>query len=239
MPARLPFWASSALARASSPRTSSEICVDRRVTSSPVVASAGWDKAAPRRGRLRGSLRRHGRAVPSPTCRYTLREGSRLPSCGREGRHDVTSASAAWQDVGVITQRPDSDRRRRAAAALQRLRPVLADEAERALGRAESVGFLARLDLWFLDVHGPLEALYGDDDGPDGQDVLIGRLVRLALAAATDRSHGAARDRPAPRGRPALVPGAPDRRLRHLHRPASAARSRRSPSGWTTSPSWA
>ena len=68
--------------------------------------------------------------------------------------------------MGVITQRPDSERRRRAAAALQRLRPALADEAERALGRAEAVGFLARLDLWFLDVHGPLEALYGDDDGP-------------------------------------------------------------------------
>ena len=66
----------------------------------------------------------------------------------------------------MITSRPDLERRRRAAAALQRLRPVLAEEAERALGRAESVGFLARLDLWFLDLHAPLEALYGDDEGP-------------------------------------------------------------------------
>ena len=86
----------------------------------------------------------------------------RAPIVRARGPSNVTSASAAWQDVGVITQRPDSDRRRRAAAALQRLRPVLADEAERALARAESVGFLARLDLWFPDVHVPLSALYGD-----------------------------------------------------------------------------
>ena len=78
----------------------------------------------------------------------------------------------------MITPRPDSERRRRAAAALIRLRPVLAEQAERTLGRAESVGFLARLDLWFLDFHAPLEALYGDDDG----DELVGRLVALALA---------------------------------------------------------
>jgi amylosucrase len=86
--------------------------------------------------------------------------------------------------VDVITPRPDSERRRRAAAALQRLRPVLAEEAERALGRAESVGFLARLDLWFLDLHAPLEGLYGDDD--DG-DECVGRLVRSALEAAALR----------------------------------------------------
>ena len=85
--------------------------------------------------------------------------------------------------MGVITLRSDSERRRRAEAALQRLRPVVADEAERALGRADAVGFLARLDLWFLDLHGPIEALYGDDE----DDELVGRLVRLALAAAAAR----------------------------------------------------
>ena len=85
--------------------------------------------------------------------------------------------------MGVITLRSDSERRRRATAALQRLRPVVAEEAEHALGRAEAVGFLARLDLWFLDLHGPLEALYGDDEA----DELVGRLVRLALRAATER----------------------------------------------------
>ncbi|HYH73446.1 MAG TPA: hypothetical protein VD764_09515, partial [Nocardioides sp.] len=83
----------------------------------------------------------------------------------------------------MITLRSDSERRRRAEAALQRLRPVVADEAERALGRADAVGFLARLDLWFLDLHGPIEALYGDDE----DDELVGRLVRLALAAAAAR----------------------------------------------------
>jgi amylosucrase len=83
----------------------------------------------------------------------------------------------------VLAPRPDPERRRRAAAALQRLRPALVEEAERALGRPEAVGFLARLDLWFLDLHGPLEAIYGDDDA----DGLVGRLVRLALAAAAER----------------------------------------------------
>ena len=85
--------------------------------------------------------------------------------------------------MGVITLRSDSERRRRATAALQRLRPVVAEEAEHALGRAEAVGFLARLDLWFLDLHGPLEALYGDDEA----DELVGRLVRLTLRAAAER----------------------------------------------------
>ena len=98
-------------------------------------------------------------------------------------RQNIPWAHPAWQDVGVITLRSDSERRRRATAALQRLRPVVAEEAEHALGRAEAVGFLARLDLWFLDLHGPLEALYGDDEA----DELVGRLVRLALRAATER----------------------------------------------------
>jgi hypothetical protein len=47
-PARLPFSASSAFASCSSVWTSSEICVDSRVTSSPVVASWGsFDASAP------------------------------------------------------------------------------------------------------------------------------------------------------------------------------------------------
>jgi amylosucrase len=83
----------------------------------------------------------------------------------------------------VTGSRPDSERRRRAGAALARLRPSLALEAEQRLARAEAVGFLARLDLWFADLHGPLEALYGDDE----RDVLVGRLVRLALRGAGER----------------------------------------------------
>ena len=105
------------------------------------------------------------------------------PALRGRPRQNIPWAHPTWQDVGVITLRSDSERRRRATAALQRLRPVVAEEAEHALGRAEAVGFLARLDLWFLDLHGPLEALYGDDEA----DELVGRLVRLALRAATER----------------------------------------------------
>ena len=65
----------------------------------------------------------------------------------------------------------DTERRRRSAASLGRLRPALAVEAERCLSRGDAVAFLARLDLWFVDVHGQLEALYGKsvltDRGPD------------------------------------------------------------------------
>ncbi|MGE0296403.1 MAG: alpha-amylase family protein [Pseudonocardia sp.] len=76
--------------------------------------------------------------------------------------------------------RPDVERRRRAASALARLHPRLDAEARRLLGH-EAEGFLARLDLWFADLHGPLEHLYGDGD--DVADL----LVRLALAAAAQR----------------------------------------------------
>ncbi|MHA6794007.1 alpha-amylase family protein [Pseudonocardia bannensis] len=82
----------------------------------------------------------------------------------------------------MIAPRPDAERRRRAAAALRRLRPALVGEAEQVLGRAEAVAFLARLDLWFADVHGPLDALY-----PGALDELVARLVRSALRAAAER----------------------------------------------------
>jgi amylosucrase len=83
----------------------------------------------------------------------------------------------------VITTSSDAARSRRSAASLGRLRPDLAKQAEHLLGRAESVAFLARLDSWFADVHGPIEALYGDDD--EGE--LVGELVRLVLCAAAER----------------------------------------------------
>jgi amylosucrase len=89
--------------------------------------------------------------------------------------------------VRVIETRPDAERRRRAVAALARLRPGLAVEAEQFLGRAEAVAFLARLDVWFDDVHAPLEALYGDERPDEHTDELVGRLVRLALCAAAER----------------------------------------------------
>jgi len=100
----------------------------------------------------------------------------------------VPNPPPAWQDVRVIT-RTDTDRRRHAEQSLTRLRPGLAEAAGHQLGAAEAVGFLARLELWFGDVHGPLAALYGgaeQDSGPDA-DALVDGLVRLALAAAAER----------------------------------------------------
>jgi amylosucrase len=77
--------------------------------------------------------------------------------------------------------RSDGERARSAAAVLARLRPALSDEVRCRLGAAEAVGFLARLDRWFADVHAPLTALYPD------ADALAERLVRLALHAAAER----------------------------------------------------
>ncbi len=73
----------------------------------------------------------------------------------------------------------DAERRGRAAKELARLRPALALDAERCLGRAEAVGFLARVDRWFADVHVPVEALYGTE--------VVEGLVRGALRAAAVR----------------------------------------------------
>jgi amylosucrase len=90
----------------------------------------------------------------------------------------------AWQDVQVHV-RSDTERRRRAADSLARLRPALAVEAESCLDRADAVAFLARLDLWFPLAHGPLDALYSPSG--DGVDELVGGLSRLALRAAAKR----------------------------------------------------
>jgi amylosucrase len=81
----------------------------------------------------------------------------------------------------VIHDRPDGERRARAAKALIRLRPGLAAEARRLLGPAEADAFLTRLDVRFTDVHAPIESLYGDGDA------LVERLLRLALRAAAAR----------------------------------------------------
>ena len=69
-----------------------------------------------------------------------------------------------------------------AARSLARFRPTLAEDVHRALPRGDAVGFLARLDLWFPDVHVPISRLYGEQC-----DGLVERLVRIALAAAVDR----------------------------------------------------
>lgn len=78
----------------------------------------------------------------------------------------------------MIASTPDGS----AARSLARLRPALAEEAHRALGHSEAVAFLARLDLWFADVHAPITALYGEQS-----DGLVNELVRRALAAAQRR----------------------------------------------------
>ncbi|MBW0091988.1 alpha-amylase family protein [Pseudonocardia sp. KRD-184] len=77
--------------------------------------------------------------------------------------------------------RSDAERARDAAAALARLRPGVVDEAARVLEPSDAVGFVARLDLWFADLHAPLAALYTEPDA------LAERLVHLALRAAAQR----------------------------------------------------
>jgi amylosucrase len=62
--------------------------------------------------------------------------------------------------------------------------PALATDAEKALGRAEAVAFLARLEHQIGDIADPLRVLYGDRHDADE---LVERLVRLALTAAADR----------------------------------------------------
>ena len=138
--------------------------------------------------------------------------------------------------MGVITLRSDSERRRRAEAALQRLRPVVADEAERALGRADAVGFLARLDLWFLDLHGPLEALYGDDE----DDELVARAGARSRCAAAEARPAELRELDRRREiDPRWYQRAAHASATSATSTGSAARSTRCPSAWTTSPSWA
>ncbi len=83
-----------------------------------------------------------------------------------------------------MIETPAADDRRRAAAALAKLRPGLAEQAHRVLDHSDAVGFLARLDRWFADVHVPLAALYPDPDG------LAAELVGVALRAAADRPAG-------------------------------------------------
>jgi amylosucrase len=61
---------------------------------------------------------------------------------------------------------------------------TLAADAERALGRAEAVAFLARLERHRPDVTEPLRVLYGDRHDVDA---LVDRLVRFALDAAERR----------------------------------------------------
>jgi amylosucrase len=74
---------------------------------------------------------------------------------------------------------PYVDPVRTASDALLRLLPSLTAEAERRLGRAEAVAFLARLQTNLVDIYEPLERVYGED--------LLDRLVRVALDAAADR----------------------------------------------------
>jgi len=80
-----------------------------------------------------------------------------------------------------VDARPEVVARR--VAAWRRLVPALSVEAEKRLGRAEAVAFLARLETSLPDVYDPLDAVYGDHD----TDALLERLVGIALAAAEAR----------------------------------------------------
>ena len=241
MPARLPFWASSALARAISPRTSSETCEDRRVISSPVVAFVGSEeeRRCPRRGRLRGGVRRHGRPVPSPTCWYTPCEGS----VTRSGRSRSAGASRPEHPMGAS----GLARCGRDHAAL-RLRtpsprnssPATAAARRRRGGRARTGPGGGRR------FPGPPRPVVPRPARPARGALRRRRGRRAGRAPRPARAprgggaaDGAARDRPAPRGRAALVPGAAHASATSPTPTASAARSTHCPSGWTTSPSWA
>ena len=100
--------------------------------------------------------------------------------------------------------RSDTDRRRRAAASLARIRPGIVEETRRLLSPGDALAFLARLDLWFVDIHPPLDTIYGkaaagsEDPGEPGPvvddldadrfvDELVGELARIALQAAARR----------------------------------------------------
>src|SRR5215218_5833586 len=69
--------------------------------------------------------------------------------------------------------------RRRAADALEQLRPSLLAEARERLGRDGAVAFLARLETSLFDIFEPLETVYGE--------AYLDRFVRVALAACADR----------------------------------------------------
>ena len=80
--------------------------------------------------------------------------------------------------------RSEPSRRKRAAAALDQFRQRIAVEAEELLGRPEAASFLARLEVHFLDIYEPIDALYGTGQAVDG---LVERLVRLAMVAGAER----------------------------------------------------
>jgi amylosucrase len=80
--------------------------------------------------------------------------------------------------------RSEPSRRRQADDTLDALRPALATDAEQMLGRPDAASFLARVDVQFLDIHEPVDALYA---GKHDVDALVERLIRLALRAAAER----------------------------------------------------
>ncbi len=84
----------------------------------------------------------------------------------------------------MIAARSEPSRRRRAELTLDALRPGVAADAQDVLGRPDAASFLARMDVQFLDIYEPVDALYSDKHDVDA---LVERLVRLALHAAAER----------------------------------------------------
>jgi amylosucrase len=93
----------------------------------------------------------------------------------------ATPTGSVREDVRV-SARPETAARR--VAAWRRLAPELSIEAEKLLGRAEAVAFLARLETSLADMYDPLDAVYGS---VRDVDALLRRLVAIALVAAADR----------------------------------------------------
>ena len=154
-----------------------------------------------------------------------------LRGATRAGRSGRRLAVRTRQDGRVIAPLPDAA----AARSLARLRPAVAEDAHRLLEHGDAVGFLARLDLWFADVHVPAQRRSTASSATGWSSVSCGsrcrpRQRRGRRSCAT--STGAARSTRAGTSTSAWSATSPTPT-------ASRARWRSCPGGWTTSPSWA
>src|SRR5690349_2988254 len=175
-----------------------------RRAAAPMVAPTPYPMAAvspltaPCRNQARGSSDGVSERQKNPTATATpVTLGKRRTTRGRAGtvRPGGRGAAASWPRsvrVGTLIARSalcwlsiayvdpmETAARRRAADTLRQMLPSLTLEAERRLGRAEAVAFLARLETNLVDIYEPLERVYGQD--------LLERLVMLALSAAERR----------------------------------------------------
>ena len=88
---------------------------------------------------------------PRPSSRTAPGRRTCASGCDTLGVFRSSAGGEDRQDGRVIAPLPDAA----AARSLARLRPAVAEDAHRLLEHGDAVGFLARLDLWFADVHVP------------------------------------------------------------------------------------